>query len=99
DLDVEMDLVVEGSFLFIELCEPERVPRDPESREVESLDGKQMVDVPGQQAALDEGFSGDFVRGRLVLLRGPGDADALAAGGVERHDLGEPRRVAEDLQF
>src|SRR6266545_7371936 len=42
DLDVEMDLVVERSFLLIEFREPERVPRDSEGREVESLDGEQM---------------------------------------------------------
>src|SRR6266545_4290436 len=99
DLDVEMDLVVEGPLPFIEFREPERVPRDPEGREVESLDGEQMVDVPGRQAPLDDVFGGDLVRGRLVLLRGPRDANALPGRGVEGHEVPERRGIEEDLQF
>ncbi len=58
-----------------------------------------MVDVPGRKAAVDEVFRGNLVRGRLGLLRGPGEADAVPRGGAERHELRERRGIEEDLQL
>src|SRR5205823_13869751 len=57
-LDVEVDQVVEGTFLLVQFGQPERVPRDAEGIEVEPLDLHEVPHVPGRQSRLTRSFAG-----------------------------------------
>src|SRR3989441_2148599 len=98
-LDVEVDLVVKRALLLIELRKAKCVSRDPEPLEIESLNRREVVDVPGWQIARDEILRENLVCAELVFLRGPGDANRVGCDRVERQPGFERRRVEEDLEF
>src|SRR3989442_9653423 len=74
-LDVEVDLVVKRALLLIELRKAKCVSRDSEPLEIESLNRREVVDVPGWQIARDEVLRENVVRAGLVFLCGPCDAN------------------------
>src|SRR5712691_1516036 len=98
-LDVKVDLVVKRALLLIELRKAKCVPRDPEPIEIESLDRREVVDVPGWQISRDEILRENVVGAGLVFLCGPGDANRFRGDRVERQPGRERRGVEEDLEF
>src|SRR6267378_3604840 len=59
NLDIEVDLVVEGTFLFVELRESEGVPRDPQEIQIETLDLHEVIDIPRGKSVADEILRGN----------------------------------------
>src|SRR5205823_13852687 len=75
NLDIEMDLVVERTFLLVELREAERVPRDPQEIQIEALDLHEVIDVPRRQSVAHEVLGGCVVSRGGVFLGGPVHAE------------------------
>src|SRR5256886_9874204 len=98
-LDVEVDLVVKRAFFLIELRKAKCVARDPEPIEIEPLNRREVIDVPGWQIACDEVLRENVVGARLVFLGCPCDADRDGRDRVERQRDRERRGVEEDLEF
>ena len=98
-LYVEVDLVVERAFLLVELGESKRVTGDAECVQVEPLHLDEVVHIPRGQTAAHSVLRRDVIGGRFVLLVGPGDSKRLRRRGADRDDVGERRRVEENLEL
>ena len=99
NLDIEVDLVVERTFLLVELREAERIPRDPQEIQIEALDLHEVIDVPGRESVAHEVLGGCVVGRGGVFLGGPGHADRDGRDVLEGHGVPEGRRVEENLQL
>ena len=99
NLDIEVDLVVERTFLLVELREAERIPRDPQEIQIEALDLHEVIDVPRRQSVADEVLGGCVMGRGGVFLGGPGHADRDGRDVLEGHGVPEGRRVEENLQL
>src|SRR2546425_8933916 len=98
-LDVEVDLVVKRALLPIQLRKAECVSRNAQPLKIESLNRREVVDVPDWQITSDEVLRDNVVCAGLIFLRGPGDANRAGCDRVERQRGGERRGVEEDLEF
>src|SRR5947199_9106995 len=98
-LDVEVNLVVKRALLPIQLRKAECVSRNAQPLKIESLNRREVVDVPDWQITSDEVLRENVVCSGLIFLRGPGDANRAGCDRVERQRGGERREVEEDLEF
>src|SRR5256884_3483243 len=98
-LDVEVDLVVKRALLPIQLRKAECVSRNAQPLKIESLNRREVEDVPDWQITSDEVLRENVVCAGLIFLRGPGDPNRGGCDRVERQRGGERRGVEEDLEF
>src|SRR2546429_5102200 len=99
NLDIEVDLVVERTFLLVELREAERIPRDPQEIQIEALDLHEVIDVPRRQSVAHEVLGGCVMGRGGGFLGGPGHADRDGRDVLEGHGVPERHRVEENLKL